>query len=584
MAVQLRENFEKIQQEVAERTRAQEALQRLNEELEQRVERRTAELARETYILETFMNTVPDKIYFKDLDGRITNANKAHAAAYGFTDPLSEIGKTDFDLLPEELARLTGEQEQKILRTGEPLLDRELPIPQSDGSMRWSLITKMPLRDEHGAIIGTFGISRDITSQKQTQVSLEQAYSEILSLNRQLKEDSLRYYIKALLIGAPATASPSGIRSAVSTTWNAPCFCVILLKVLPTTENGSRKPSGDIVPHLMSVYERYQHQERVSALFSPISDTEATLIVNFCDFNHIRELCQFITTQSESMLLQNAVTLIVGIGETVETPNELHVSYDTAQQAIFARNNTAAIQILSAADARQQKKDALLYYFPVEKEQNLITAVISGRTTLVYDMLEDILAQNALEHSSYQKLMALYTHFLQTVGKILAQAAIQETGTGESSLLQTFRTATPETIHELRERLKEVFRHLLQICTRHDKKQTDPLTQKLFRYLERHYIDSSLSLDTLADAFSLNPSYLSRYFKEQTGMNYVEYLAMLRIKHAKTLLVANPGKNIETIGIQAGFSGKTTFIRTFKKFEGITPGTYRKRALSRAEA
>jgi YesN/AraC family two-component response regulator len=199
-------------------------------------------------------------------------------------------------------------------------------------------------------------------------------------------------------------------------------------------------------------------------------------------------------------------------------------------------------------------------------------------------MLEDILAQNALEHSSYQKLMALYTHFLQTVGKILAQAAIQETGTGESSLLQTFRTATPETIHELRERLKEVFRHLLQICTRHDKKQTDPLTQKLFRYLERHYIDSSLSLDTLADAFSLNPSYLSRYFKEQTGMNYVEYLAMLRIKHAKTLLVANPGKNIETIGIQAGFSGKTTFIRTFKKFEGITPGTYRKRALSRAEA
>jgi PAS domain S-box-containing protein len=606
MAVQLRENFEKIQQEVAERTRAQEALQKLNEELEQRVEERTAELAREKYILETFMNTVPDKIYFKDLEGRITSANKAHAAAYGFNDPTEEIGKTDFDLLPEDLARMTCEQEQKIIRTGEPLLDREFPIPQPDGSVRWSLVTKMPLRDENGEIIGTFGISRDITSQKQARASLEQAYSEILSLNRQLQDDTLRYYMKALLLGAPSVTSTAGIRSTVRETWNAPYFCVVLLKLLslsgvPTSHRQtgrlranrplatgtaseiSQHPTRETLNHLMQLYEEYSRKIPLSGVFSHIVDTEAALILNLNEYPQARELCAFITSQSESLLQEYGYTLVIGIGDTVTTPEDLHVSYDSAQQAIFARSNTSEVQILSSADAEQQKKESLMFYFPVEKEQQLITAVIAGQYTLVQEFLQDIVDQNSLEQSSYQKLMAVYNHFLQTAGKILAQAPIQDTGTSESPLLQTFRAAKPETIQELRERLGDVFRQLLTFYSRQHKQQIDVLTRKFFRYLERHYADPSLSLDSIAEAFKLNPSYLSRYFKEQTGMNYVDYLAMLRIKNAKNLLVGHPRQKIHEIGIQVGFSGKETFIRTFKRFEGVTPGTYRKRSLSHAE-
>jgi YesN/AraC family two-component response regulator len=191
--------------------------------------------------------------------------------------------------------------------------------------------------------------------------------------------------------------------------------------------------------------------------------------------------------------------------------------------------------------------------------------------------------QNSLEQSSYQKLMAVYNHFLQTAGKVLAQAPVQDTGISESPLLQSFRAAKPETVQELRERLGDVFRQLLTLYTRKHKQQMDMLTKKFFRYLERHYADPNLSLDSIAEAFSLNPSYLSRYFKEQTGMNYVEYLAMLRIKNAKSLLVSHPGQKIHEVAVQVGFSGKETFIRTFKRFEGVTPGTYRKRALSHAE-
>jgi len=143
--------------------------------LVERVRERSAELARQQYILDSFMENVPDFIYFKDLNSRITRANKAHATHVGLTDPAQEVGKSDFDFFPEDQARPKFEQEQAIIRTGQPILNLEEP----DGVGHWSLTTKMPLRDEHGAIIGTFGISRDITAMKQAQTALEQAYAEV---------------------------------------------------------------------------------------------------------------------------------------------------------------------------------------------------------------------------------------------------------------------------------------------------------------------------------------------------------------------------------------------------------------------
>jgi PAS domain S-box-containing protein len=147
------------------------ALQKLTEELEQRVKERTAEITRQKYILDTFMENVPDSIYFKDLNSRIIQANKAHTVRFGLREPDEGLGKTDFDFFPEELAQIKYKQEQEIIRTGQPLLAQEEP----DVRGTWSLSTKMPLRDEHGKIIGTFGVSTDITKLKQTEEALRQA-------------------------------------------------------------------------------------------------------------------------------------------------------------------------------------------------------------------------------------------------------------------------------------------------------------------------------------------------------------------------------------------------------------------------
>jgi PAS domain S-box-containing protein len=143
--------------------------------LVQNIHERSAELTRQQYILDTFMENVPDRICFKDLESRITRANKAHATLMGFSDPAEEIGKTNFDFFPPEQAQARYELEQEIVRTGQPVLSLE----EVDGPETWALTTKMPLRNEHGEIIGTFGISRDISALKQAQAALAQAYARV---------------------------------------------------------------------------------------------------------------------------------------------------------------------------------------------------------------------------------------------------------------------------------------------------------------------------------------------------------------------------------------------------------------------
>ncbi len=172
-----------------------EALQTLNSELDSRVEQRTrelsvanAELAREQYVLNCFMDNVPDSIYFKDRESRFFRLNNSLASKFGIADPSLLIGKCDFDFFPEVHARPKYEQEQEVIRTGQPLLAIE--EPDIDG--RWALTTKMPLRDEHGEIIGTFGISRDITPLKMAQQQIEEAYTEIQMLNEQLHQENRR--------------------------------------------------------------------------------------------------------------------------------------------------------------------------------------------------------------------------------------------------------------------------------------------------------------------------------------------------------------------------------------------------------
>jgi PAS domain S-box-containing protein len=130
-------------------------------------------LVQEQYLMKALMDTIPDYIYFKDTQSRFIRTTKAHAKIFGLSDAAEAIGKTDFDFFTEEHARPAYEDEQEIIKTGQPMLGIEERETWPDRPDTWVLTSKLPLHDEEGNIVGTFGISSDITARKRTEKALE---------------------------------------------------------------------------------------------------------------------------------------------------------------------------------------------------------------------------------------------------------------------------------------------------------------------------------------------------------------------------------------------------------------------------
>jgi PAS domain S-box-containing protein len=139
------------------------------------------ELAYEQSLLRALLDNATDQVYFKDVNSRFIRISKAQAERFGLGDPAQAVGKTDFDFFAEDHARPAFLDEQEILKTGRPLVDQEEKETWPNGQVAWVSTTKVLLRDKQGQIIGTFGISRDITKR----VRAEEGLHETLRLLRQ---------------------------------------------------------------------------------------------------------------------------------------------------------------------------------------------------------------------------------------------------------------------------------------------------------------------------------------------------------------------------------------------------------------
>ena len=169
-----------------------------------------AKLAYERDLFHALLENFPDAIYFKDLESRFVRISRSKALSamntvvgrYRAENPDASaadvphhlrsveafgewlLGRTDFDTYSDERARVAFEDERKIIRSGEPLIAKIEQTPQIDGKTAWCITTKLPWRSKDGEIIGTFGVSKDITAVKQAEAELEAAHQRLLETSR----------------------------------------------------------------------------------------------------------------------------------------------------------------------------------------------------------------------------------------------------------------------------------------------------------------------------------------------------------------------------------------------------------------
>ena len=125
-------------------------------------------------LLHAFLEHIPDGVYFKDRDSRFVRISRSLATRFGLTDPAHAINKTDFEMFSKEHAERAFADEQEIIRTGRPIVEKEENETWPDGRENWVLTTKLPLVDGNGDVIGTMGISREITERKRMERELEE--------------------------------------------------------------------------------------------------------------------------------------------------------------------------------------------------------------------------------------------------------------------------------------------------------------------------------------------------------------------------------------------------------------------------
>jgi PAS domain S-box-containing protein len=141
----------------------------------------------ERNMLRTLIDSLPDLIYAKDVNCKFLLANDACCRVMG-TDRSNVVGKDDFDFFPKDLAEGFYEDEQKVMRSGETLLNREESVLYRDGRRSHVLTTKVPLRDSQGRVIGIMGIGRDITARVEAENELRAARQSAEAANKAKSE------------------------------------------------------------------------------------------------------------------------------------------------------------------------------------------------------------------------------------------------------------------------------------------------------------------------------------------------------------------------------------------------------------
>jgi two-component system, sensor histidine kinase and response regulator len=141
----------------------------------------------ERALLRTVIDNVPDFIYAKDVDGRFLVANIAVARNLGMT-PDQLLGKHDFDLFPHAVASSFHEDEQALIRSGQPLVDREEIVTDAAGEPHDFLTSKIPVRDERGCVTGLVGIGRDVTLRTRLVAEMQAAREAAETANRSKSE------------------------------------------------------------------------------------------------------------------------------------------------------------------------------------------------------------------------------------------------------------------------------------------------------------------------------------------------------------------------------------------------------------
>lgn len=269
-------------------------------------------------------------------------------------------------------------------------------------------------------------------------------------------------------------------------------------------------------------------------------------------------------------------TVTIGVGAPVINDEKLPYSYAAAKASLankftFGKNR-------SFAYAEREINPMKELHDLISLIGQIVKSLMQGRSEWE-DELRALLETMKRHSLSRDEILNLLQYLAYQIQKALAQhnEAIAAYWQAELSPSLEEKLQTEETLDELTVYLIQIITPLCRKIAEHHKsaKHYD-LMKRVKEYVELHYCDDTLSLESLSDHFGIGDKYLSKLFKETLGINFGEFVTQLRLDKAKELLLQT-SYSIHEVSQQVGYVNPLSFTRVFKRTLGMTPSELRQR-------
>ncbi|WP_273327915.1 helix-turn-helix transcriptional regulator [Vallitalea guaymasensis] len=281
-----------------------------------------------------------------------------------------------------------------------------------------------------------------------------------------------------------------------------------------------------------------------------------------------------------SILLKNFIigieercgmNIIASFGSTVTDVFEIEQSYKTAIKILeyqFAFNKI----IITESDISGFDDS---FYYPLEVEQNLINLSLAGKQEEVLQVMDYLLEENLqLRTLSADVLSQFIFAVAGTLNRVISKVSGIDNKFKEDIKYAYLELKMCNTKQQLGNKIKEIFMETLECIKKNNVIEEFKHIDNIIDYINLNF-HKDLSLTDLAEKFNLSAGYVGIIFKKSQGINFKDYINTLKVRKAKEIMKNNREIKIKDLSNDLGFNSTNTFIRIFKKYEGVSPGTYK---------
>jgi len=303
--------------------------------------------------------------------------------------------------------------------------------------------------------------------------------------------------------------------------------------------------------------------------------TEGTIILVLAmDEYNMQQLRDVMFKIKDHIEINNSMKVSVGVGNGCNRIGQVGRAFIEASTAIdykfiIGDNKIIFYNEITINSLRN-------FYYPEKELDDFKHFIKQGNIESIEDTLENII--KIIKENDMPIIIArcicfdVFNSVLKTVNEIGIITRLSENGYFDTENLNSFNT--PE---ELTDVIMAICRDLCQDIRKSRENRNSSLIDKMIKYIEDNCEDQNFSVKLMADCFGMSQSYLSRFFKNQTGQTLSEYQLKLRMEKAKHYLKST-NEPIKNIVSKIGYCSESSFVRLFREIEGITPGEFRKLA------